>query len=363
MVGGGQLARMTHQAAISLGVSLRVLADTATDSAADIAQHVDIGSYTSIDDLRMFAKSCDVVTFDHEHVPREHLLVLESEGVALRPPPDALHLTQDKLLMRERLHALGLNVPPFRAVHALSDVECFAEEHGWPLVAKAVSGGYDGRGVWVLDNVKAAQQLLDRGEASLFVEAHVDFERELAALCARSASGEIRCWPVVETVQTDGICTEVLQPATAPDAEAIATRIADRVGVIGVLAVELFQCADGELVVNELAMRPHNSGHWTIEGATTSQFEQHIRAVLDWPLGATDAVAPAVAMANVLGGPVDPVDQLPAALAVDAGAHIHLYGKKYRPGRKLGHVTVLDDNLTSARSRANNVAAVLRGEA
>ena len=362
MVGGGQLARMTHQAAIALGLSLRVLARSPTDSAALVASAVDIGDHRRLADLLGFAERCDVVTFDHEHVPPELLATLVDKGVQLRPAPHALRYAQDKRAMRERLGELGIAVPAWRPIDRFEDVARFAAEHGWPVVAKAARGGYDGRGVWEVSDEPAVAALPG---VALLVEERVPLRRELAALVARRPSGEVRAWPVVETVQRDGICVEVVAPApdAPPAAARLAATIATALDVTGVFAVELFESVDGRLLVNELAMRPHNSGHWTIDGARTSQFEQHLRAVLDWPLGATDATAPVAVMVNVLGGP-DPelFGRLPRGLGADPALRVHLYGKAPRPRRKLGHVTALGTNVDDTRARARQGAALLRGE-
>jgi 5-(carboxyamino)imidazole ribonucleotide synthase len=352
MVGGGQLARMTHQAAIALGQSLRVLAISPDEPAPQVAPDVDLGSHTDLAALRAFAARCDVLTFDHEHVPAGHLRALVADGVVVYPGPDALLHAQDKLVMRERLAAMGVPVPPFAPVTAPDDVVGFGDRHGWPCVLKAVRGGYDGRGVWMpataADARSLVAELLDKG-TPLMVEQRVAMRRELAALVARSPYGQGAAWPVVETVQSDGICVEVLAPAPglsdelADSAQDLALRVAAELGVVGVLAVELFETDDG-LLVNELAMRPHNSGHWTIDGAVTSQFEQHVRAVLDYPLGATDPVAPVAVMANVLGAAEPPAmgvdERLHHLFARFGQARVHLYGKAERPGRKVGHVTV-----------------------
>ncbi len=383
MVGGGQLARMTHQAAIPLGQSLRVLVNATDDSAALVAGDVRVGDHTDLEALMAFAKGVDVLTFDHEHVPHEHVKALADAGVAVRPSADALLYAQDKGRMRERLSALGLPVPRWRPVseggesraHAsrqstpsssITDVEKFAEGV-WPVVAKATQGGYDGKGVWLLDGPDEAKRLIDTG-TPLIVEEKVPLVRELAAVVARSPYGQVAAYPVVETVQQDGICVEVLAPApglsdeSAVEAQQIAIRVATELDVVGVLAVELFETRGG-LLVNELAMRPHNSAHWTIEGARTSQFEQHLRAVLDYPLGDTSLTAPAVCMANVLGGPPDiPMgidERLHHLFAADPGAKVHLYGKAVRPGRKIGHVTVVGDDPTEVRARAARAAAWL----
>ncbi|MBV8993322.1 MAG: 5-(carboxyamino)imidazole ribonucleotide synthase [Pseudonocardiales bacterium] len=353
MVGGGQLARMTHQAAVALGQSLRVLAAGAADSAALVAPDVVVGSHDDLATLRRFAEGCDVLTFDHEQVPTEHLRALVAEGVRVHPGPDALRHAQDKLVMRQSLAGLGVPVPPFRAVTQLSDAVSFGAEHGWPCMLKAARGGYDGRGLWVLntpvDARRVVTQLLAAG-TPLLVEQCVAMRRELAVLVARSPFGQGAAWPVVQTVQRDGICVEVLAPAphlcanVAQAAQQLALRIAGELGVVGVLAVELFETGAGQLLVNELAMRPHNSGHWTIDGAITSQFEQHLRAVLDYPLGSTAARAPACVMANVLGGGTPPAmgldERVHHLMARYPQAKLHLYAKPERPGRKIGHVTV-----------------------
>ena len=370
MVGTGQLARMTHQAAISLGLSLRLLAESADDAAAQVAHDIELGAPDSLEDLRAFAKSCDVLSFDHEHVPGGHLRALVADGAVVRPGPEALVFAQDKAAMRARLGDLGVPVPRWARVHSVADVEAMAAATGWPVVLKATTGGYDGHGVWFAEDATAAADLMARG-VDLLVEERVPLTRELAAVVARSAYGQGAAWPVVETVQRDGICVEVTAPApglseeTATEAQRLAMSIAAELGVVGVLAVELFETADG-LLVNELAMRPHNSAHWTIEGSTTSQFEQHLRAVLDWPLGTTTMTAPYVVMANVLSGGQagdddDPEHRLFVAMARDPALRIHLYGKTPRPGRKIGHVTALGTDLEQTRARARAGAAVLAG--
>src|SRR5689334_8673799 len=369
MVGGGQLARMTHQAAISLGQSLRVLSEKPDDSAALVAADVPIGSHTDLSALREFAKGCDAVTFDHEHVPTEHIEALEAEGVKVFPGSKALVFAQDKGQMRERLTALGAPVPRWRRVETAADIESFADGV-WPVVAKAVRGGYDGKGVWMLESPASAADLVATG-TPLLVEERVPLRRELAALVARSPFGQVAAYPVVETVQRAGICVEVLAPAPglsetrALQAQQLAIDLANALGVVGLLAVELFE-TDAGIVVNELAMRPHNSGHWTIEGARTSQFEQHLRAVLDYPMGATTLTAPAVVMANVLGGPPGGIsldERVHHLFADDPGVKIHLYGKQVRPGRKIGHVTALGDDLATVRARAVRAARWLeKGE-
>jgi 5-(carboxyamino)imidazole ribonucleotide synthase len=366
MVGGGQLSRMTHQAAIALGLSLRVLADATHDSAALVANGVVVGDHTSLDDVRAFAQGCEVLTFDHEHVPSGLIEALEDEGLTVHPGSAALRHAQDKVVMRERLAGLGVPVPPFTPVATARDLEGFAHHYGWPVVLKAATGGYDGKGVWVVGSVEEAAEVLSSG-VRLLAEQHVDLRRELAAVVARSPEGQGAAWPVVETVQRDGICVEVVAPAPdlpedlALEAQQLALRLADELGVVGVLAVELFE-TDAGLLVNELAMRPHNSAHWTIEGSRTSQFEQHVRAVLDYPMGATQLTAPWVVMANLLGGDGEPdLDRrLHMLMGRDPALKVHLYGKTVRPGRKIGHVTALGDDLADVRRRAREGAAYLR---
>ncbi|TDD61552.1 5-(carboxyamino)imidazole ribonucleotide synthase [Actinomadura darangshiensis] len=373
MAGGGQLARMTQQAAIGLGVSLRVLAGAPDESAAKAVSDARIGNDRSLDDLAAFAKGCDVVTFDHEHVPGPNIRELEAQGVPCRPGSAALAHAQDKLVMRDRLSGLDVPCPAYSHVPPsapLAFLEAFAREHGRPLVLKATRGGYDGKGVWIVEDLdreahELVQRLLSEG-VDLMVEQHVPFTRELAALVARSPYGQGAAYPIVETVQEGGICTEVISPAhglskdLAAEAQSLALRVADELGVVGLLAVELFQTAGG-LLVNELAMRPHNSGHWTIEGARTSQFEQHLRAVLDLPLGSTEPTAPYTVMANVLGGDdPDVYSRYIHVMAHDPGVKVHMYGKESRPGRKIGHVTVLGDDLAGLRERARHAADFLR---
>jgi 5-(carboxyamino)imidazole ribonucleotide synthase len=371
MVGAGQLARMTQQAAVALGQSLRVLAARPDDPAALVTPEVVVGEHTDLDVLRDFAAGCDVLTFDHEHVAPEHLHALVAAGVVVQPRPEALRHAQDKLVMRRTLAGLGIGVPAFSEVTAVTDALRFGADHGWPCVLKAARGGYDGRGVWMLNTPSSAQrlvpELLDVGTA-LLVEQSVPMRRELAAMVARSPFGQAAAWPTVQTVQREGVCVEVLAPApdldpgTAGDAEELALRVAGELGVTGLLAVELFETPARQLLVNELATRPHNSGHWTIEGATTSQFEQHLRAVLDYPLGSTTALAPVAVMANVLGGaaPAMRIDErLHHMMARYPEAKAHLYGKAERPGRKIGHVTVLGQRLAPAREAAVMAAEFL----
>lgn len=375
MVGGGQLARMTHQAVIALGQSLRVLSAGPDESAALVAHDVVIGAHDSYDDLRALAEGCDVVTFDHEHVPGELISRLAGSGVDVRPSAEALLFAQDKLAMRERLAGLGVAVPRWAEVRTQAEIERFADGR-WPIVLKAARGGYDGRGVWVVPDVETATRVLTEAHAAgirMLAEEKVDLHRELAAVIARSPFGQVSTWPVVQTVQESGICVEVIAPAPdldeelAGNATELAIRIATALDVTGILAVELFETRSPEgehrILVNELAMRPHNSAHWTIEGSRTSQFEQHVRAVLDYPLGSTGMTAPHVVMANVIGG-------APGGTGIDERVHhlmaswphlkLHLYGKAVRPGRKIGHVTGCGGDLAALRADTAAAAAYLR---
>ncbi len=370
MVGGGQLARMTHQAAIALGQSLKVLSAGPDESAALVAHDVELGSHTNLDDLRHFADHVDVLTFDHEHVPGEFIAALEQSGVEVHPGADALQYAQDKLKMRRRITDWGgAEQPRWAPVATVDDVLGFGE---FPLVLKAATGGYDGKGVWVPVDAEQSRHIVDAlSEAGtpILVEELVPLKRELAVLVARSKFGQVSAWPVVQTVQQDGICVEVLAPAPGLDERAATTvtamgiALAEELGVTGVMAIELFETTDGAFLVNELAMRPHNSGHWSMDGAVTGQFEQHLRAVLDYPLGDTSLRAPYTVMANVLGGEA-------GGPGIDERVHhlmarwpqikIHLYGKEVRPGRKIGHVNISGDDLPRLREVAQAAAAYLQ---
>ncbi|GAA4686188.1 5-(carboxyamino)imidazole ribonucleotide synthase [Streptomyces buecherae] len=371
MVGGGQLARMTHEAGIPLGVKFKLLSDTPTDSAAQVVGDVVVGDYRDLETLRSFAQGCDVITFDHEHVPMEHLRALEADGIAVRPGSRALVHAQDKGVMRARLDAIGAPCPRHRIVADPADVARFAAEgDGFPVVLKTVRGGYDGKGVWVVrDEAEAAEPF--RAGVPVLAEEKVPFVRELAANVVRSPHGQAVAYPVVESIQVNGVCDTVIAPAPDLDpelsthAQQLALRIAEELDVTGHLAVELFevQRPDGPAVlVNELAMRPHNSGHWTQDGAVTSQFANHVRAVLDLPLGDPRPRARWTVMANVLGG--DYPDMYGAYLhcmARDPGLKIHMYGKDVKPGRKVGHVNTYGDDLADVRERASHAAGYLRG--
>ncbi|RAN76471.1 5-(carboxyamino)imidazole ribonucleotide synthase [Bacillus sp. SRB_336] len=374
VVGGGQLARMMAPAAVALGFHLHVLAEAPDVSAVDAVSHAPVGDYLDLETLREFARGLDVLTFDHEHVPNEHLQVLIKEGVNVQPRPEALINAQDKLVMRAAIERLGLPNPAWAAVASVEEITAFGEATGWPVVLKMPRGGYDGKGVAFL---RTASDAADFGVwfdamSPLLVEEAVDFSRELSALVARTPSGAALAWPVAESIQVAGVCDEVIAPAPGlpadveAAAEAAALTIAAELGVTGVMAAELFETpgrGPGYLI-NELAMRPHNTGHWTMDGAVTGQFEQHLRAVLDLPLGATAALGDIVAMKNILGGDNEDLFSAYAqALAAEPTVKVHSYGKSVRPGRKIGHVTVIggkDDDVAAVRARATTVANIIR---
>ena len=383
IVGGGQLARMCAAPAAELAITLSVLAEALDAAAAQVIPSAPVGDHTDVEAVLDFARHCDVVTFDHEHVPAHVLDALVAAGIPLHPTPEALRFAQDKLAMRARLTEIGVACPAWASARTTADVDAFAARVGWPIVAKTPRGGYDGKGVRVIASAAevddwlslVAQQEGSDGLLSdgILVEEKVDFVRELAVLIARSPSNQAAAWPVVETVQTDSICTEVLAPAPGldPTLAAVATeaglRIAENLGVTGVFAVEMFEVRDPRTgapayVVNELAMRPHNSGHWSMDGAVTGQFEQHLRAVLDLPLGDPTPREPHTVMANVLGG--DYPELYPAyrhIMARDPSLKVHLYGKRVRPGRKIGHVNISGTDLAQLRERASHAADYLAG--
>lgn len=360
VIGGGQLARMMIPPAVALGLELRVLAE-AEHSSAGLAATA-IGDYRDAATVLDFAAGVDVITFDHEHVPQDVLAAIVAAGIPVRPGPDALAVAQDKLLMRRRLGDLGIPVPAWAEVRDRPELAAFLAANGGAAVVKTPRGGYDGKGVRVVRGADEADDWLAAGP--VLAEEVVDFRRELAQLVARRPSGEFAAWPLAETVQVGGVCAEVVAPAPRAgrlidEARDLAGAIAEGLGVTGVLAVELFETADGRLLVNELAMRPHNSGHWTIDGAVTSQFEQHLRAVLDLPLGDPTATAPVSVMVNVLGGPDGALlpDRYPQALAAHPDVKFHSYGKASRPGRKVGHVTATGSDVEDVRRRARAAAA------
>jgi 5-(carboxyamino)imidazole ribonucleotide synthase len=363
---------MAGEAASALGLSMAVLAERADDAACDVAAEVLIGSPHVESALRSLAERCDVVTFDHELVDLSLISKLASEGVAIHPGADTLALAVDKVHMRAVFAKAGLPVP----AHGVLDLSLldgpdveealkrFGQEHRWPLVLKSARGGYDGKGVWLVDDLAHATAVLAPLTGQILVEERVEIEAELAVMVARRPTGESVTWPAVETAQVGGVCREVLVPGRLPaavveEASGLGRTVAELAGAAGAMAVELFWTGS-ELMVNEIATRPHNSGHWTIEGAVTSQFENHLRAVLDLPLGSPLPSHPQVASVNVFGGEsgADPAALLSRGLAIE-GAHVHLYGKGARPGRKLGHVTVCGDDPEEVRARAWTAALAL----
>lgn len=368
VVGGGQLARMMIAPAEELGIDICVLAEDEGMSAALAATAV--GDYRDAETVLRFAREVDVVTFDHEHVPQDVLAALVEAGVAVHPGPAPLAVAQDKLVMRARMAELGMPQPDWAAVADASELQDFLDAHGGRAVVKTPRGGYDGKGVRVVSAATEADDWFtalaeDANGGALLVEELVDFTRELAQQVARRPSGEVRVYPLVATTQRDGVCAEVIAPAPRAGerieraAAEIGVAVAEGLGVTGMLAVELFETTDERILVNELAMRPHNSGHWTQDGAVTSQFEQHLRAVLDLPLGSTAAVAPWTVMINILGGPAEGglTERFAPAMAAHPAAKIHTYGKAPRPGRKVGHVNVAGDDLDDAVYEARAAAA------
>lgn len=368
VIGGGQLARMMIPAAVNLGIEIRVLAENDGMSAGLAA--FGVGDYRDLEVVLAFAETVDVITFDHEHVPQEILRELVARGIAVHPGPDALLYAQDKLLMRQKLTELGLPVPDWARVENQAQLAEFLADHGNRAVVKTARGGYDGKGVRVVRHAHEVDDWFlalaeDANGGALLVEELVEFKRELAQLVARRPSGDIVAWPVVETVQRDGVCAEVIAPAPhssgrlAEVAERIAVAVAEGIGVTGVMAVEMFETVDERLLINELAMRPHNSGHWSIDGSTTGQFEQHLRAVLDLPLGGTEARDAWSVMVNILGGPAEGslIDRYPGALEAYPSVKVHNYGKDPRPGRKVGHVTAGGDDLDDVVYQARATAA------
>ena len=373
VIGGGQLARMMQESAVALGINLRALVEASDGSTGQVTVDKSVGEPADLDAVRALIDGADVLTFEHEHIPAP-TMEEAARLVSVQPPASALLYAQDKLAMRERLTDMGIPCPAWARVEDEAQLEEFGATIGWPLIVKTPRGGYDGHGVTIAHS--SADVSSWWGNGPLLAEALVPFTGEVAALLARPPSGEIASWPVASTVQVGGVCAEVTAPAvgirpeTAAEARRIGESIASELGLTGVLAVEMFvvgEGADEHVLVNELAMRPHNTGHWTIDGAITSQFEQHLRAVLDLPLGSTDLRAPGShsVMVNLLGSAhAQPARALAAAFrAGGENAKVHLYGKEVRPGRKLGHVTVVDQDPALALERARAAVAALRGDA
>ena len=358
IVGAGQLARMMIQAAVPLNIDVRILAKNLNDSAALIAPSVEIGDPSDAQAIISFGKKCDFITLDHELVSLAGLESLLASKVSVQPTPKTLRFAQDKLYQRKSFQAAGFPVPNFKKIQILDDFVEFGNLHGWPMAVKAITGGYDGRGVWIIDNLEAAEKLLTEtqgADISLYAEEYVEIEKELAVLIARRPSGQLLTYPVIETRQEDGICHEAIAPAQistsiAQTATKIGMDVAEFTEAGGIVAIELFLKSDGVILINEIATRPHNSGHFTIDGTITSQFENHLRGVMDWPLGSTTMTSKFALMINILGtSEVDPSNQLPLNHTADTA--IHLYGKIARAGRKLGHITSVGENVeTTYRS-------------
>jgi 5-(carboxyamino)imidazole ribonucleotide synthase len=358
VIGAGQLARMSVAPAAALGVNLLLLANDAQDSGAQITNHV-VGDYKDLETVRAFARKCDVITFEHELIPLSIVKALEADGVVVRPNSASFIYSQDKAQMRARLS----NFPsPKNAVVTKSE-----EVHDFPVIAKAISGGYDGRGVWKINSQTELTAVLEE-VGKVLIEELIDFDYEIAVMVARSPHGQATTWAPTQTIQRDGICVMTISPAPqlsndlSEKAQKLALDIAHEIGVIGVMAVEIFVKGE-ELFINELAMRPHNSGHWTIEGSLTSQFEQHLRAVLDLPLGNPQMTAPIAVMGNILGG--DKEDMYRPYLHLMARTpelKFHHYKKEVRPGRKIGHVNLLGDNLLELTQEVQHALDYMSGE-
>ena len=341
IIGAGQLARMTVAPAIALGVTLKLFAQDKSDSAAQICGHV-VGNYRDFKEVLKFARECDVITFEHELVPLSGIKGLEAEGVRVYPPSSAFLYSQDKAEMRELLS--DLPSPQWQIITSVDQVSSF------PVIAKAISGGYDGRGVWKISSTDMLAEIL-ASNPRLLIEELVNFDSEIAVMVARSPHGQASTWAPTQTIQENGICTRTVTPASAVSsavsekASALALTIAERVGLVGVMAVEMFVKGD-QLFINELAMRPHNSGHWTIEGSVTSQFEQHLRAILDLPLGNPSMTASFAVMGNILGGEKsDMYRPYLHLMARNPELKVHQYMKEVRPGRKIGHVNAVGEDL------------------
>jgi 5-(carboxyamino)imidazole ribonucleotide synthase len=358
VIGAGQLARMSVAPAAALGINLLLLANDAQDSGAQITNHV-VGDYKDLETVRAFASKCDVITFEHELIPLSIIKTLEADGVVVRPSSASFIYSQDKAQMRERLS--NFPAPKSAVVTNAQEVTKF------PLIAKAISGGYDGRGVWKIDTQEELAGVLKQ-VGKVLIEELIDFDYEIAVMVARSPHGQATTWAPTQTIQRDGICVMTISPAPqlsnelSEKAQKLALDIANEIGVIGVMAVEIFVKGE-ELFINELAMRPHNSGHWTIEGSLTSQFEQHLRAVLDLPLGNPQMTAPIAVMGNILGG--DKEDMYRPYLHLMARTpelKFHHYKKEVRPGRKIGHVNLLGDNLVELTQEVQHVLDYMSGE-
>jgi 5-(carboxyamino)imidazole ribonucleotide synthase len=371
ILGGGQLGRMTLQAASRLGIDVLIAECFADSPAARLTSHSVVfpNGWDDQRQLEQLASQARVVTLESEFVDWRVLSRLQDLGATVRPSPACVGVVQDKLLQKQALARAELPVPAFSEVESPAHLKAVGGDLGWPLMLKARRDGYDGRGNVVVhtpDQAEQACQHLGWPSRTLYAEALVEFESELASLMVRSINGEIQQYPVVETVQDPAlhICREVLAPAAIPEhvktqGAAIARGAAEAVDAVGALGVELFLLSDGQVVINELAPRPHNSAHYTIEACWTSQFENHVRAVLGLPLGDTGMRVPAAVMVNLLGTSKQPMTTDEALH--EPRAFVHAYGKaENRPGRKMGHVTAVADTLEEARAIAQRAASNVR---
>jgi 5-(carboxyamino)imidazole ribonucleotide synthase len=370
IIGGGQLARMLAQSASQFGLDLVVLERNEHSPASTLANETVLGDWDNPDTLLVLGSLVDVVTLENEFVDADSLAALEQFGHTLWPSAATLRTVQDKLLQKQALQKAGLPVPEFAATPDKNSVIEAAKKFGWPMVLKKRRNGYDGKGNFTLrsaEEIDDAWAQLGGDKNALFVEKFCPFKMELAVMIARGRNGEIVSYPVVETIQRNHICHLVkapaqIEPALAERACEIARRAAEAVEIVGTMGIEMFLTQDGAILVNELAPRVHNSGHYTIEACVCSQFENHIRAVLGWPLGSTAMLAPAAVMVNLLGekkGTGAP-HGLASALAVP-GAHPHVYGKSVSsPGRKMGHITALGKTVEEALATAQRAANLIR---
>ncbi|MEO1133197.1 MAG: 5-(carboxyamino)imidazole ribonucleotide synthase [Cyanobacteria bacterium J06639_1] len=365
IIGGGQLGRMMAIAAHPLGMTASVLHPSDRCPAAPVSE-IYVGEWTNREDLWNWAQQVDAITLEHEFTPAEDLLWLAERGAIVRPGGEVLGIIQDKWQQRQHLQNAGLPVPEFLAIATRADLDLAAEKLGLPIAIKTRRQGYDGHGTAIAhspDEFDAIWTKFTAGisEASnlLMAEAFVPFESELAVMVARRPKGDRVSYPVTVTVQKNYVCDRTLTPAPIPpemarQAREIAEAAVEAVGAIGIVGVELFLHSDSKISINELAPRPHNSGHYTLDACATSQFEQHVRAVLDLPLGNPDAIAPAAVTVNLLGMREDAHPTVPLAKALSLpDVHLHWYGKaESRPGRKLGHITAIASSLEEAERKA-----------
>ena len=348
---------MSAAPAAALGIDLLLFAQSPSDSGAQVANYA-VGDYRDLAQVREFAKNCDLVTFEHELIPISIIRALENEGVKFYPTSESFIYSQDKAAMRERL--TNYLAPKWQIVTKAEEVLEF------PVIAKSISGGYDGRGVWKVNSQSELSTIL-LANPKLLIEELVDFDFEISVMVARSPHGQAATWAPTQTIQSDGICTMTIAPSPdlseelSQQAQQIALSIAAEIKLVGVMAVEMF-VKGNQLFINELAMRPHNSGHWTIDGAITSQFEQHLRAILDLPLGDTTMTSPYAVMGNVLGGEKqDMYRPYLHLLARTPKLKIHQYRKEVKPGRKIGHVTLLGENLVELTSEVQHAIDYMGG--